>query len=50
VEHLFMPNIPEIEAMQLEIRRKMTLEQRLQVVIELLRLAFLPDPLTIWVK
>lgn len=69
---------PEIEAMQLEIRRRMTAEQRLQVafelsdichalrragikrdhpgwseqqiVIELLRLAFLPDPLPAWVK
>ena len=66
---------PEIEAMQLEIRRRMTPEQRLQVafelsdmcrafriagikrdhpdwserqvVIELLRRAFLPDPLPV---
>ena len=41
---------PEIEAMQLEIWREMTPEQRLQAVIELLRLAFLPDPLPIWVR
>ncbi len=69
---------PEIEAMQLEIRRKMTPEQRFQVaieiseayrafrkagirkqhpdwterqvMIELFRLAFLPEPLPSWVR
>jgi hypothetical protein len=69
---------PEIESMQLEIRRKMTPEQRLliafeisdlcrefrkagirrehpdwserQVMIELFRLAFLPNPLPAWVR
>ena len=69
---------PEIEAMQLEIRRKMTPGQRLQValeisevcrefrkagirkqhpdwserqvMIELFRLAFLPEPLPAWVR
>lgn len=69
---------PEIEAMQLEIRRRMTPEQRLQlaieisetyrafrkagirkqhpdwserqVMIELFRLAFLPEPLPSWVR
>ena len=69
---------PDIEAMQLEIRRKMTPEQRLsvafeisdlcrgfrkagirkqhpdwsdrQMMIELFRLAFLPDPLPAWVR
>lgn len=69
---------PEIEAMQIEIRRRMSPEQRLlvaleisdlcrelrkagirrdhpdwserQVVIELFRLAFLPQPLPVWVR
>jgi Rv0078B-related antitoxin len=69
---------PEIEAMQLQIRRSLTAEQRLrialeisdccrelrkagirrdhpdwserQVMIELFRLAFLPDPLPAWVR
>jgi len=69
---------PEIEAMQLEIRRRMSPEQRLlvafeisdlcrafrkagirlehpdwserQVMIELFRLAFLPNPLPAWVR
>jgi hypothetical protein len=69
---------PEIEAMQLAIRRSMTPEQRLrvaldisyfcrelrkagirrdhpewserQVMIELFRLAFLPQPLPAWVR
>ena len=69
---------PEIEAMQLEIRRRMTPEQRWkvtleisetyrafrkagirkqhpdwterQVMIELFRLAFLPNPLPAWVR
>lgn len=69
---------PEIEAMQLEIRRRMTGSQRLQVafelsdtsqalrkvgiqrehpdwserqvVLELLRLAFFPEPLPAWVR
>jgi acyl-ACP thioesterase len=69
---------PEIEAMQLQIRRSMTAEQRLrvaleisdrcrqlrkagirrdhpdwserQVMIELFRLAFLPEPLPSWVR
>jgi hypothetical protein len=69
---------PEIETMQLEIRRRMTAEQRLQVafelsdtchqlrragikrdhpdwserqiILELFRLAFLPDPLPAWAK
>jgi len=69
---------PEIEAMQLQIRRAMTGEQRLrialemslftrelikagirrdhpnwserQVMIELFRLAFFPDPLPVWVR
>jgi hypothetical protein len=69
---------PEIEAMQLEIRRRMTGPQRLhvafelsdtsqalrkagikrehpdwperQVVLELLRLAFFPEPLPAWVR
>jgi hypothetical protein len=69
---------PEIEAMQLEIRRNMTPGQRFrialemsdlcrelrkagirkqhpdwterQVMIELFRLAFLPEPLPAWVK
>ena len=69
---------PEIEAMQLEIRRRMTAGQRLQVafelsdtshalrkagiqrmhpdwperqvVLELLRLAFFPQPLPSWVR
>ena len=68
---------PEIESMRLEIRRRMTPEQRFkvavevsdlyrefrkagirkqhpdwterQVMIELFRLAFLPDPLPAWV-
>lgn len=69
---------PEVEAMQLEIRRKMTGAQRLrlalemsqfarelrkagirqdhpdwterQVMIELFRLAFFPEPLPAWVQ
>ncbi|HET9285146.1 MAG TPA: hypothetical protein VFR24_24615 [Candidatus Angelobacter sp.] len=69
---------PEVEAMQLEIRRKMTGAQRLrlalemsqfarelrkagirqdhpdwterQVMIELFRLAFFPEPLPAWVR
>jgi len=69
---------PEIEAMQIQIRRSMTPEQRLlvaldmsvfsrelrktgirrdhpdwserQVMIELFRLAFLPEPLPAWVR
>jgi len=69
---------PEIEAMQLEIRRRMSAEQRFrvaleisdlsrelrkagirrehpdwserQVIIELFRLAFLPEPLPAWVR
>lgn len=69
---------PEIEAMQIEIRRSMTAEQRLQaaldisyfcrelrkagirrdhpdwtekqVMIELFRLVFLPEPLPAWVR
>jgi acyl-ACP thioesterase len=69
---------PEVEAMQLEIRRKMTGAQRLrlalemsqfarelkkagirqdhpdwterQVMVELFRLAFFPEPLPAWVR
>jgi Rv0078B-related antitoxin len=69
---------PEIETMQLEIRRRMTVDQRLQIafelsdtchelrragiqrdhpdwsepqiIFELLRLAFLPDPLPAWLN
>lgn len=69
---------PEIEAMQIKIRRAMTAEERLlaaldisnfcrelrkagirrdhpewsdrQVMIELFRLAFLPEPLPAWVR
>ena len=69
---------PEIAAMQIEVRRKMSTQQRFraavelsdlahefrkagirmrhpewserQIVMELLRLAFLPDPIPAWVR
>ena len=51
---------PEIEAMQVAVRRSMTPARRFdialelrserQIMIELFRLAFLPEPLPDWVK